>query len=207
VLVVASDLAEEAPVWWLRVNAAARRGATLVVANARPTKLDRRAAFKLRYAYGGEVSLLNDLLAAVLDGGFENKDFLAARVDGFDELRRQLAQAPARQDLAGAAQAVAQAQNLVVIYGSDGLSYAGGGPWPRPPRICSSRPGMPAGRTTASWPSGRTTTPRAPGTWACARTCCPATCPPRRTGSALRPCSPATQGARALHRGRRPGRR
>ena len=35
ILVVASDLHEEAPVWWLRVKQAAERGAALVVVNAR----------------------------------------------------------------------------------------------------------------------------------------------------------------------------
>ena len=35
ILVVASDLYEEAPIWWLRVKEAAERGATLIVANPR----------------------------------------------------------------------------------------------------------------------------------------------------------------------------
>src|SRR5690606_40839947 len=41
ILVVAADLHEEAPVWWLRVKQAAERGATLVVLNARATRLDK----------------------------------------------------------------------------------------------------------------------------------------------------------------------
>jgi len=40
VLVVASDLEEEAPIWWLRIKEAVHRGASLVVLNPRPTKLD-----------------------------------------------------------------------------------------------------------------------------------------------------------------------
>src|SRR5512135_1097822 len=55
IVVVASDLEEEAPIWWLRVKQAAERGATLIVVNPRPTKLDRCAAFRLRYNYGEEV--------------------------------------------------------------------------------------------------------------------------------------------------------
>ena len=39
ILVVASNLHEEAPIWYLRVKQAAERGATLIVANARPTRL------------------------------------------------------------------------------------------------------------------------------------------------------------------------
>ncbi len=55
ILVVASDLYNEAPVWFLRVKQAAERGATLIVVNARATKLDRFSKFAVRYSYGDEV--------------------------------------------------------------------------------------------------------------------------------------------------------
>lgn len=61
ILVVASDLYEEAPIWWLRVKQAADRGATLIVANPRQTRLDRFAKFVIRYAYGDEVKTVLDL--------------------------------------------------------------------------------------------------------------------------------------------------
>ncbi len=61
ILVVASDLYEEAPIWWLRVKQAADRGATLIVANPRETKLDRFAKFTIRYSYGDEAKAVNDL--------------------------------------------------------------------------------------------------------------------------------------------------
>lgn len=60
ILVVASDLYEEAPIWWLRIKQAADRGATLIVANPRPTKLDRFAKYTVRYAYGDEVKTIQD---------------------------------------------------------------------------------------------------------------------------------------------------
>ena len=60
ILVVASDLYQEAPVWWLRVKQAADRGATLIVANPRATKLDRFAKYVILYAYGDEVKTIND---------------------------------------------------------------------------------------------------------------------------------------------------
>src|SRR5512145_3537145 len=52
ILVVASDLYEEAPIWYLRIKQAAERGATLIVLNPRETKLDKYASFVVRYAYG-----------------------------------------------------------------------------------------------------------------------------------------------------------
>ncbi len=62
IVVVASDLEEEAPVLWLRVKEAAKRGATLVVMNPRPTKIERHAAHVVRYRYGEESKALMDLM-------------------------------------------------------------------------------------------------------------------------------------------------
>ncbi|HRQ22057.1 MAG TPA: NADH-quinone oxidoreductase subunit NuoG [Anaerolineales bacterium] len=58
ILVIASDLYQEAPIWWLRVKQAADRGATLIVANPRETKLDRFAKYAIRYAYGDEMKTI-----------------------------------------------------------------------------------------------------------------------------------------------------
>ncbi len=61
IVVMASDLYEEAPIWYLRVKQAAQNGATLIVANPRETKLDRYASFVVRYAYGDEVKTVQVL--------------------------------------------------------------------------------------------------------------------------------------------------
>jgi NADH-quinone oxidoreductase subunit G len=61
IVVVASDLYEEAPIWYLRVKQAAERGATLIVLNPRETKLDKHASFVVRYAYGDETKTVNEL--------------------------------------------------------------------------------------------------------------------------------------------------
>ncbi|MFQ5616238.1 MAG: NADH-quinone oxidoreductase subunit NuoG [Anaerolineales bacterium] len=84
ILVVASDLEEEAPLWWLRVKQAAERGAALIVANPRQTKLDQAAAHTIRYQYGDELSALEKL-----PGEFAN------------------------------------AENALILYGSEGLGLAG----------------------------------------------------------------------------------
>ncbi len=90
ILVVASDLYEEAPIWWLRVKQAAERGATLIVANARETKLDKFTKFVIRYSNGDEVKTVQDL-------GGKGK----------------------------IAEAFSQAENAVVLFGSDGLGLEG----------------------------------------------------------------------------------
>ncbi|PWB55959.1 MAG: NADH dehydrogenase (quinone) subunit G [Anaerolineales bacterium] len=89
-LVVASDLYQEAPLWYLRIKQAARRGATLIVVNARQTKLDPWAAFVVRTSYGDEVETVQ---------GLPGKEKIGALIQS--------------------------AENLVVLYGSDGLGLEG----------------------------------------------------------------------------------
>lgn len=61
ILVVASDLHEEAPIYWLRVKSAVSRGAKLVVLNARPTRLDKYAAHAVYYSAGSALSAAMNL--------------------------------------------------------------------------------------------------------------------------------------------------
>ena len=86
ILVVASDLYNEAPLWHLRIKQAAKRGATLILVNARETKLERYAKFVVRYSYGDEVETVN---------GLTNQPKIG--------------------------EAISSAENLVILYGSDGL--------------------------------------------------------------------------------------
>jgi NADH-quinone oxidoreductase subunit G len=62
ILVIASDLHEEAPIWWMRIKAAVKRGAALIVSGARATRLERYAQKVLRYRYGEELATLQKLL-------------------------------------------------------------------------------------------------------------------------------------------------
>lgn len=52
ILVLASDLHEEAPIWWLRIKQAVDRGAALIVVNPNETRLDKFATHTLRYNPG-----------------------------------------------------------------------------------------------------------------------------------------------------------
>lgn len=101
ILVVASDLHEEAPVWWLRVKQAAERGATLVVVNARSTRLDYLAAHVLHYQPGQTLDSVRQLVNA-------------AKVET----------EPSDSPVLNAAATLIKANNLVAFYGSEGLTYA-----------------------------------------------------------------------------------
>lgn len=99
ILVMASDLHQEAPVWWLRVKQAAERGATLIVANARPTRLDKFANCTIRYKYGEEIETISSL----------SPEYKADVSDA----------------ISAAVQGIMGAENMVVFFGSDGLGLEG----------------------------------------------------------------------------------
>ena len=109
ILVVSADLREEAPIWWLRIKQAAERGAALIIANPRPTQLERYATHVLRYAYGSEATAVLGLVNAL---SAKRPDLSAASL-------------PAGQPMKAAAEALANADNLVVFYGSEGLGLEG----------------------------------------------------------------------------------
>jgi NADH-quinone oxidoreductase subunit G len=98
ILVVASDLHEEEPIWWLRIKQATDRGAQLVVLNLRPTRLDKFAAISHTYEPGQALVTVQQLLTA-------------AKVDTDSD-----------DPLVAAANILVESANLVVFYGYEGLS-------------------------------------------------------------------------------------
>ncbi len=69
IVVIASNLEEEAPVYYLRAKVAAGNGAKLIVANARPTEMDRWTWGKnhVRYEYGKEIEALQTVKEQIGD--------------------------------------------------------------------------------------------------------------------------------------------
>jgi NADH-quinone oxidoreductase subunit G len=106
VMVIASDLIEEAPIWWIQVKLAAQRGATLIVGNARETRLDAFANTSLRYDYGQAVQTVLGLLHAV------SPDKSLAKYAGDDIVKK-------------AGEAFKDARNAIIFFGSEGLDYEG----------------------------------------------------------------------------------
>ena len=106
ILVVASDLEEEAPIWWLRVKQAAERGATLIVANPRHTKLERYANQVVRYLYGSEATTI----LAMINTLSAKQNF--PKAPKFSQ---------GGEAVKIAAENISTAQNLIVFYGSEGM--------------------------------------------------------------------------------------
>lgn len=104
VLVIASDVHEEAPIWWLRLKRAAEKGATLIVANPRSTRLDEFATQVIRYPYGKAVHSILGLLHIASE-------------------QTELASFAEDDSLKLAAELLINANNLIIFYGGEGLDY------------------------------------------------------------------------------------
>ncbi|MFQ5578606.1 MAG: molybdopterin oxidoreductase family protein, partial [Anaerolineae bacterium] len=127
ILVIGADVDQEAPVLYLRLRGAARRGAHLINAGGRPTKLDHAAQTVLRVRYGAAAHLVWGMVAAVLDEGLENKPFVSSRVQGLSAVTEPLkTHTPARaaavtglteDDIRAAARAFAAAEDGLILFG------------------------------------------------------------------------------------------
>jgi NADH-quinone oxidoreductase subunit G len=124
ILLIASDLEEEAPVWWLQVKQAADRGAKVVVANGRETKLDQYAHAVVHYGYGQAVAVLHNFAVVAHRNNRIADDLIAERVDGYGEFEADLKGKRVPQEQAAAADMLLGAENLIVFVGGEGVTLA-----------------------------------------------------------------------------------
>jgi len=106
ILVVASDLEEEAPIWRLRVKQATERGATLIVVNPRRTKLERYASQVVRYTYGSEATTI----LAIINTMSAKQNF--PKAPKFSQ---------GGEAIKTASETISSAENLIIFYGSEGM--------------------------------------------------------------------------------------
>jgi NADH-quinone oxidoreductase subunit G len=127
ILVVAGDLEEQAPLWFLRTKAAAQRGAKLIVVNGRPTKLERYASHRLRIRYGSAPHLLLGLTRLVFDdeGKVEGAERFKENLSGFDPASTERLTGVAADALQAAAETFARAEDAIVVFGREGLNDYG----------------------------------------------------------------------------------
>jgi len=89
--VIGSNTTEQHPVFGSRLRqAVTKRGAKLIVADPRRIDLTDFAkpaygGMHLRHKPGTDIALLNGLMNIILAKGWEDKDFISARTEGFDE--------------------------------------------------------------------------------------------------------------------------
>jgi formate dehydrogenase major subunit len=96
-LVVGANATEGHPVTGARLKQAALHGAKQIVIDPRRTELAAMADLHLRLRAGTNVPLLNSLASAIVEGGFVDRAFIDARVEGWTTFEEFIAaQTPER---------------------------------------------------------------------------------------------------------------
>ena len=86
IFVAGANVTEAHPVFGAALKRAQRRGATLIVAEPRGIELARRADIHLQLMPGTDVALFNAMLRHIVQRGLHDRDFIARRTHGFEQV-------------------------------------------------------------------------------------------------------------------------
>jgi formate dehydrogenase alpha subunit len=88
VFLIGSNVTEQHPVFGTMLRQAVlRRGIPVVVADPRKIDITEFAALHLRHRPGTDVALVDGLMHVILANGWEDRPFIEARCEGFEEFR------------------------------------------------------------------------------------------------------------------------
>lgn len=94
-LIIGSNTTEQHPVFGAKIRQAVlKRGVKLVVADPRKIDITEFATLHIRQRPGTDVALLNGLMHIILEKGWEDKEFIAQRTEGFEEFKSVIDQYP-----------------------------------------------------------------------------------------------------------------
>jgi formate dehydrogenase alpha subunit len=86
-LIIGSNTTEQHPVIGMRLRQAAKKGAKIIVADPRRTKIADFAVMHLQHKPGSDIALLNSLMNVLIAEDLYDKEFVANRTEGFEELK------------------------------------------------------------------------------------------------------------------------
>lgn len=89
-LVIGSNTTEQHPVIGMRLRQAARNGAKLILADPRDIPLADVAVLHLKHKPGSDIALLNGIMHVLIAEDLYDKEFVANRTEGFEELKTVL---------------------------------------------------------------------------------------------------------------------
>jgi formate dehydrogenase alpha subunit len=122
-----SNPTEAHPIVSLWLKKALRKGARLVVGDPRMTWMARRADIWLNLKPASNIAMLNGLINVILQNGWENKEFIAKRTEGFNELKAKVAgydldrveklTGVSRERIVEAARLYSHADKAMIVYG------------------------------------------------------------------------------------------
>jgi len=127
IFVIGANPAENHPVAATFFKQAAKRGVKLVVADPRANPLSRHATWFLQFRPGTDVALLNALLHVIVTEGLYDRQFVQARVEGFERIAEHVKRFPpeemekvcgiAASTLREVARAFATAERAIIFWG------------------------------------------------------------------------------------------
>ena len=91
ILIIGSNTTEQHPLIGDRVLRAIRKGAKVIVVDPRQTQVAKLCSLYLMPKPGSDVALLNGMMNIIITEGLEDKEFIAERTEGFEELKKTVA--------------------------------------------------------------------------------------------------------------------
>ncbi len=126
ILITGSNTTETHPLVASRILKAKEKGAKLIVIDPRRTQIARYADLFVRQQLGTDVAWINGLMHIILKEGWENKEFISTRTEGFEELKKDLENYPpekveeitgiSQADLRAIAETYAKAKKGTIVY-------------------------------------------------------------------------------------------
>jgi len=126
ILITGSNTTEAHPLIGSRILKAKEKGAKLIVIDPRRTQIGRYADIFVRQRLGTDVAWINGLMHIILKEGWEDKEFISTRTEGFEELKKELENYPpekveeitgiSKADLRAIAETYAKAKKGAIVY-------------------------------------------------------------------------------------------
>ena len=126
ILITGSNTTEAHPLVASRILRAKEKGAKLIVIDPRRTQIARYADLFIRQRLGTDVAWINGLMHIILKEGWEDREFVESRTQGFEELKREVEEYPPekveqitgipQRDLRAIAEAFAKAERGSIVY-------------------------------------------------------------------------------------------
>jgi formate dehydrogenase major subunit len=90
ILIIGANPTENHPVAATYFKQAAKRGATLIVADPRGQAMKQHATHMLQFRPGSDVSMLNAIMNVIVSEGLHDKQYIQAQTEGFEQLAEHL---------------------------------------------------------------------------------------------------------------------
>jgi formate dehydrogenase alpha subunit len=122
-----SNPTEGHPIISLYLKEAINNGAKVIVTDPRKTWMAARADIWLRLKVGSNIALLNGIINVIIENGWENKEFIAARTEEFEVLKAKVQEydldrvekltGVAKEKIIEAARMYSHAGKAMIVYG------------------------------------------------------------------------------------------